>query len=755
MGLGDLARRASAALESACRDGRTAAGQLPIGFVLPAVLVSFFDVRFRRSRLDGLGPGAGGRLPSHLVRGRDGQVDPPIGPESLGPNCQRPSLQPVGLSGRPGLVRQHQRGGGLAAVGDVFFAQSRPRRNERFRWGKLGLVIGLQLLAGHAQTTWYTLLLAGLWVAYWCWQRSLDQFDAHSQVRERWERFKRQVLSLLASEFKLAGAVLLGAALAAVQLLPTAIYLSQSQRATAVDYDFAMTYSFWPWRLLGLLAPGLFGSPASGDYWGYASFWEDAIYIGLLPVLLALGILLKAVFAPKRLTERAGSQSDLARPLSFVSFLFAVSLFSLLLALGNNTPVFPWLYRHIPTFSMFQAPTRFTIWLEFALALLAGLGVQVWRRPENKGLYWTRLGTAGAFAVMLGTGLGWYLMRDLNPTFLRATALAGFWGLGAGALSLAAPKRGQARRIWWGWLVALWVSADLLFAGWGLNPGVDVGFYTESNEAVGEMQEMLGRGRLYIPPSHEHDVKYDQFFRFDTFRPEGIDWQDFRAVILPNLNMLEGIPSVNNFDPLVPGHYARWMEMLERVDAQTEKQLLDWIGVTVVEKENPARSVGVSYFPRQADSRVKWIPCAHFVADEEQAWERIASGQMDLDAEVLLKGADQPTPEDCSSRDKGRAVLVSESPNHLVIRTESESSGWLVLADTWYPGWKAWVDGESVPILRANGISRAVHLQSGVHQIAIKYQSDYFYFGSLLSIMVIVGGIRGYFKNRRHGIDCS
>jgi len=615
----------------------------------------------------------------------------------------------------------------------MYFALKAVRGSERFRWGKLGLVIGLQLLAGHAQTTWYTLLLAGLWVAYWGWQRSSDQFDAHSQVRGRWERFKFQVLSLLVSEFKLAGAVLLGAALAAVQLLPTAVYLSQSQRATAVEYDFAMTYSFWPWRLLGLLAPGLFGSPASGDYWGYASFWEDAVYIGLLPVLLALGVLLKAIFTPKRFTERERSHSGLARPRSFVLFLFAVSLLSLLLALGKNTPVFPWLYRHIPTFSMFQAPARFTIWLEFALALLTGLGVQIWRRPENKGLYWTRLGTAGAFAVMLGTGLGWYLMRDLNPTFLRATALAGFWGIGAGALSLSAPKRGQEQRDWWGWLVALWVAADLLVAGWGLNPGVDVSFYTQHNATVTQVKEMLGQGRLYMPPAHEDDVKYEQYLRFDTFQPEEIDWLDLRAVILPNLNMLDGIPSVNNFDPLVPGHYARWMEMLEQVDAQTEKQLLDWIGVTVVEKQNPARDLGMSYFPRDAGSRVKWVPCARFVADQEQVWERIASGQMDLDAEVLLKGADQPTPEDCSSRDKGRAVLVSESPNHLVIRTESESSGWLVLANTWYPGWKAWVDGERLSVRRANGVFRAVPVGPGEQQVVLRYLPMAFYLGLIVS----------------------
>ena len=82
-------------------------------------------------------------------------------------------------------------------------------------------------------------------------------------------------------------------ALAAVQLLPTAEYLLQSQRSAAVEYEAAMAFSFWPWRFLSLFAPEMFGNPVQADFWGSANYWEDAIYIGLLPVLLALGSLLR------------------------------------------------------------------------------------------------------------------------------------------------------------------------------------------------------------------------------------------------------------------------------------------------------------------------------------------------------------------------------------------------------------------------------------------------------------------------------
>jgi uncharacterized membrane protein YfhO len=84
-------------------------------------------------------------------------------------------------------------------------------------------------------------------------------------------------------------------------------------------------------------------------------------------------------------------------------------------------------------------------------------------------------------------------------------------------------------------------------------------------------------------------------------------------------------------------------------------------------------------------------------------------------------------------------VLVAESPNQLVIRTEAGSSGWLVLADTWYPGWKAWVDGESTPIMRANGVFRAVRLPAGIHLVRIRYRPVAFLIGLLVS------GVSGLF----------
>lgn len=578
------------------------------------------------------------------------------------------------------------------------------------RWAHLSLVLGVQLLAGHAQTAWYTWLLTGAWILFWAWTRA-------DNLR-RW----RAVLKA-AGSYLLAG--LGSAALAAVQLLPTAEYLLQSQRATAVDAEFALNYSFWPWRFITLIAPNFFGNPAHGDYWGYGNFWEDAVYIGLLPLLLALGTL------ARRRVKNNNEQSLIANlQLSSVCFFAAIILVAFLLALGKNTPVFPWLYQHIPTFDMFQAPTRFSLWAVVALVLLAALGVQFWRRPEGRGLYWTRLGTAGAFAVSMGAGLAYFNMGAVSPTFIRATALAGLWGLGAGALSLTAPPHTHAGRTRiWQWLVVLWITADLLFAGWGLNPGTNPEFYTHSVPAVD--------GRIYLPAEQEYAFKYERFLRFDTF-DSGENWLDLRAAQLPNLNLLTGQASVNNFDPFVPGRYARWMDALEGLDANSKERILNLMAVAATEQVTAERGYSVSFAPRGLVSRFSWVPCAVPAIDAEDAWAQTFSGEINFGDTIVLEGLESAPSRVCDST-LGQVTLEDEHPNFVQFSIKSRAPGWLLMADVWYPGWRAWVDGEPVDVLQANYLFRAVEVPAGAQRVEFRYQPLSFYIGFFVSVFAWVG----------------
>lgn len=609
------------------------------------------------------------------------------------------------------------------------------------RWTGLAGCLAMQWLAGHAQTSWYTLLLGVGWVGYWGLTAHSHSLGFKDIINRLWHSCKVLIFGSI-----------IAAGAAAVQLLPTVEYLLQSQRAGEVDYELAMTYSFWPWRLLTLVAPDLFGNPANGNYWGYANYWEDALYIGLLPLLLAIsGLLTRRSKVEEKIVQNsssAGLAQGLKRPLS--NFLLIIIGVAVLWGLGKNTPVFPWLYENFPTFDLFQAPTRVMIWAEFSLALLAAIGVEFWRRPRDRGLYWTRLGIAGACAVGVGSGLAWFTMGDVSPTFIQAIAIAGFWGIGAGILSLASPASNTISAVdnthnkIWKWGVALFVCADLVLAGRDLNPWVEASFYTASTE--GDKLRQLTKGhRLYLPPEDENTLKFERFFRFDSFDP-GEDWINLRKVFLPNLTLLDGIPSSNIFDPIQIGRFTRWMEFLPNTSAKLHENWLDLMDVYAYERIDPLGQNGVSFQFREGSRRFRFVPCPVIVLTAEEAWQRVQT-EANFDLSVILESEKGlpvetlPCPSDRVNW-SGKAVIElfeTGNPNQIDISIISPDPGWLVVSDVWYPGWQAWVDEERTALFKANYLFQALKIPAGEHAIKLIYIPISFWAGATISLGTLVG----------------
>jgi uncharacterized membrane protein YfhO len=67
------------------------------------------------------------------------------------------------------------------------------------------------------------------------------------------------------------------------------------------------------------------------------------------------------------------------------------------------------------------------------------------------------------------------------------------------------------------------------------------------------------------------------------------------------------------------------------------------------------------------------------------------------------------------------AWIVHRSPTRVTLEATASSEGFLVLGETWAPGWRAWVDGRPAPVLRANVIHRAVKLPPGHHRVEFRY----------------------------------
>jgi len=557
----------------------------------------------------------------------------------------------------------------------------------------LAVTFGFQWLAGHAQTAWYSLSLSAVW---FIWRAvSLDT----------WRDRLRTAAAYLS-------AGVLGFVLTAAQLLPTLEYLQNTARATAVDPEVALTYSFWPWRAFGLLLPDLFGNPSRGNYWGYANFWEDAIYIGIIPLIFAiLGIVMSL--------RGKGSRASLGR------FLTLISVVTVFLALGTNTPVFPFLFDYVPTFDLFHAPARWNLLLVFSLAILAAVGANRWSTPSGRALYWIRLGTAGAATIGLAGYFGARWLGDVEPTFIRAFAIAGVGLAFAGLLTLFVDKSRRRLTIL---LAGGILLIDLLIAGSGMNPSISKEVYEGDAASVAA----FGRAhRLYMTADLEYALKFSQTHRFDTFDP-GIDWRVVRDIGLPNTTSLDNIPSANNFDPFVPERYQRWIDTLETLPAPDQQRLFQLMDVAWLAAEVSEDLQAVHYEPIEGSTRVRLISNAVPVSSAEEALKVVIDSSINLDEQVVIESSSASLPQ--GEGGGTYHILEGQDPNRVEIEVMTSGGAWLVLSDVMYPGWRVYVDDAEAKLHYADYLFRGVWVPQGTHEVDFSYQPRSFWLGAAVSL---------------------
>ncbi|MBM4459189.1 MAG: YfhO family protein [Chloroflexi bacterium] len=123
-------------------------------------------------------------------------------------------------------------------------------------------------------------------------------------------------------------------------------------------------------------------------------------------------------------------------------------------------------------------------------------------------------------------------------------------------------------------------------------------------------------------------------------------------------------------------------------------------------------------------------------ADDEAALALLAASTFDPRVAVVLAGDAAPRPPAPVAENEAVAVASFE-PERIVLRVVASAPGHLVLADAFYPGWQATVDGVAVPILRANLLLRAVALEPGAHEVVFVYRPASWRWGVAISIAAL------------------
>ncbi len=228
---------------------------------------------------------------------------------------------------------------GFAWMPAVFWLLA--RQTERSLAPRLGLVLALQILAGHTQAAFITVVGAGLfggWLSLAAGRARRPSFD-WSQLRS-WLRLPIA---------RLLGAGLIAILLTMAQILPTLELSRQSVRGGGLPLNEAVSFSLHPLLLGRALLPG----------YGETLFSE---YVAMLPLsVLALVML--------------GAWTHRRRPAVVAMLLVTAS--GLFFALGRANPIYLALVRLAPGFDLFRAPARWLALYGLGMGVLAGAGLDV------------------------------------------------------------------------------------------------------------------------------------------------------------------------------------------------------------------------------------------------------------------------------------------------------------------------------------------------------------------------------------------
>ena len=150
----------------------------------------------------------------------------------------------------------------------------------------------------------------------------------------------------------------------------------------------------------------------------------------------------------------------------------------------------------------------------------------------------------------------------------------------------------------------------------------------------------------------------------------------------------------------------------------------------------PAQPAGKAFIHRNARAlpRVRLAGKPAYAKDVTEAIALIKSLTMvdQLRDRLIVEDPTRPLPPDAEVT--GRARITMEIPERVVVETESPSPSYLVISDSFDPGWSATVDDQSATIHPAYCAFRAVYLPKGKHTVVFEYSPAGFKLGLWISV---------------------
>lgn len=587
---------------------------------------------------------------------------------------------------------------------------------------------------------------------------------------------------LTASVLVLVGG-LLGIATNANKLLPTYEYAEYTMRGGSelthdkdnqtgdgLKLDYATAWSYGIQETPNLLIPNFNGGASSGElsresetykylrsagvpnaeslrkgmplYWGPQPFTAGPMYLGAVSLFLF-------VFGLCVIRGR------------YKWWIAGVSVLALLLAWGSH---FMWFseifFKYAPLYNKFRTVSMILVILQVTVPLMGILGVNAalfGREPLPEGKI--RNGLLTALGVTGGISLLFALFPGLAGSFSSASDPMVFGNNTALIAALEDDRRSLLRADAFRSLIFILLSAGVFFAAW---KGKLKAVPAVAILGVLLLADLWGVDRRYLNKDHFVTER-----NFDAqFSPRPVDNAIHRDTDI-SYRVLD--LSVNTFNDAIvsyhhktiggysPAKLQRYQDLIDFHIAPEMNRLASDINAALPTAGTIADlEAGLEYYPVLAMLNTKYIVIdgnslpltygrrlgnAWFVERSRTAptadAEMAALGTIDPAEEAVIFDSQsaEGTVTEYPGASGGSIVLKEYSPDRLKYDVNAPVPGLAVFSEIYYPaGWKAYVDGEEAPVLRADYALRALLMEEGDHKVEFIYDPDSFTVGKNISL---------------------
>tara|TARA_B100000315_G_scaffold203829_1_gene196980 strand:- start:4333 stop:6675 length:2343 start_codon:yes stop_codon:yes gene_type:complete len=578
---------------------------------------------------------------------------------------------------------------------------------------------GLQLLTGGSQNSFYLIIVLFLLSVYIA---SLQYFSTKDL---------KQTMQPLLTFFV---GISAGFAIAAVQMLPAYQLAGLSERASGIPYHVASLDSLPPLQFfISIILPNYFGFSGKQQYWGMIIPTEMASYIGILPLVFSIYALFKC-YKNK-----------------YVYFFSIIAIIALIFAMGKYTPFYNMFYEL--GFNRFRSPARFIYIFQLSIAILSGFGLNhllvedKTRTQTNKNSYKFQFAgsTMGAgliilFLIAVSTVIYFlvnYPLDRFHSMSLSITDYKTLWYRDAiiTLISIASLilifAKSVSNRVKKGIVFSVIFFSLLIYT-----------FESEFYSAALNSDTDPKKNKTLIVSYLQEDKSHYRYLRIGT------------KSLMPNTGIIHNITDAGGYGGgILP--LKRYVEFMQKVaflkgaEFIINFELLNMLNVKYVVTDLAIEFPGYKKVMTEGKTNLylnsNYFPRSYLVDNfvlPKSSGERLnylSRGLSNLKKEILL----EEETEYQGRRDKKKAKndfvnIKRYSPNLIEIEAGLTKKGFLVLSDSFYPGWKVSIDDEQGKILRANHNFRAVALNKGFHEVKFTYTPVLFYAGLAISCITVI-----------------